>query len=144
MAGRLVAAFPDVFKQNAVSAGSHVFVPAEFARDFKPGIQIGLKGLPNNKFLNGADGMADEVDVFVLQLGAKQRSGDHREGHLHQVRVDIDWADTDLSVEIPQRLGEGVLHDSGQSLKLLSVETLLDETPLCTPGFPVGGQKTFA
>ena len=110
----------------------------------KPGIQVGLKGLPNDKFLDGADGMADEVDVFVLQPGAKQRSGDHREGHLHQVGVDIDGADTDLSVEIPQRLGEGVLHDRGQSLKLFSIETLLDKTPLCAPGFPVGGEKTFA
>jgi hypothetical protein len=49
-----------------------------------------------------------------------------------------------LSVEIPQRLGEGVLHDRGQSLELLSIEALLDETPLRAPGFSVGGEKTFA
>jgi hypothetical protein len=27
---------------------------------------------------------------------------------------------------------------------LFSIETLLDKAPLCTPGFPVGGEKTFA
>ena len=58
--------------------------------------------------------------------------------------VDIDGADTDLSVEIPQRLGEGVLHDRGQNVQLFSIETLLDETPLRAPGFSVGGEKTFA
>ena len=74
VAGRFVAALLDVFEQNAVRAGSHFFVSAQFARDGKPGIQVGLKGLPNDKFLDGADGMADEVDVFVLQPCAKQRS----------------------------------------------------------------------
>ena len=49
-----------------------------------------------------------------------------------------------MSVEIPQRLGEGVLHDRGQSIELLSIEALLDEAPLRAPGFPVGGEKTFA
>jgi hypothetical protein len=87
---------------------------------------------------------ADEVDVFVFQPGAKQRSADHREGNLHQVGVDIDGADAGLSVEIPQRLGEGVLHDRGQNFELLSIETLLDEAPLRAPGFPVGGEKTLA
>ena len=43
-----------------------------------------------------------------------------------------------------QRLGERVLHDRRQSLKLLSIETLLDKAALCAPGFPVGGKKAFA
>ena len=71
VAGRFVAALLDVFEQNGVRAGSHVFVPAQFARDGEPGIQIGLKGLPNDEFLDGADGMADKIDVFVLQPCAK-------------------------------------------------------------------------
>jgi len=141
MAGLLVAALFDVRHQNAVSADSHIFVFTQFARSSKPGIQVRLKGLANDKFLDRADGMADEVDVFVLQLGAKQRSGDHREGHLHQVGVDIDGAGTDLPVEIPQRLGERVLHDRGQSIKLLSIEALLDKPSLRAPGFAVGRQK---
>src|ERR1700687_1928457 len=66
-----VAAFPYVFEQNSVGAGSHVFVSAQFARDGEPGIQIGLKSLPDNKFLDGADGMADKIDVFILQPRAK-------------------------------------------------------------------------
>ena len=49
-----------------------------------------------------------------------------------------------MPVEFPQRFGERVLHDRRKSLKLFSIETLLDKTPLCAPGFPVGGQKTFA
>jgi hypothetical protein len=49
----------------------------------------------------------------------------------------------DLSIEIPQRLGKGVLHDGGQRIKLLSIEALLDETPLRAPGFSVGREKTF-
>ena len=71
MAGRFVAALLDVFEQNSVCASSHVFVSAQFARDSEPRIQIGLKGLPNYEFLDGADGMADEIDVFVLQPRAK-------------------------------------------------------------------------
>ena len=69
-------------------------MPAQFARDGKPGIQVGLNGLPNHEFLDGRDGLADEVDVFLFQPGAKQRFGDHREGHFHQLRVDIDGAET--------------------------------------------------
>jgi hypothetical protein len=68
----------------------------------------------------------------------------HREGNLHHEGVDIDWADTGLSVEIPQRVGEGVLHDRGQNIELLPIEARLDETPLRAPGFSVGGEKTFA
>ena len=49
-----------------------------------------------------------------------------------------------LSVEIPQRVGEGVLHDRGQNFELLSFKTRLDQTPLCFPGFPLGGEKAFA
>ncbi len=76
--------------------------------------------------------------------GAKQRPADHPEGNFHQVGVDIDGADTGLSVEIPQRVGEGVLHDRGQNFQLLSIETLLDEAPLRAPDFPVAGEKTLA
>ena len=76
--------------------------------------------------------------------GAKQRSADHPEGNLHHEGVDIDGADTGLSVEIPQRVGEGVLHDRGQNFELLSLKTRLDEAPLRAPGFPVGGEKTLA
>ena len=47
-------------------------------------------------------------------------------------------------VEIPQRLREGVLHDRGQNVQLSSIETFLDEAPLYSPGFSVGGEKTFA
>ncbi len=144
VAGLLVAALLDVSHQNAVGADAHLFVFAQVARDGKPGIHVRLKGLPNDELLDGADGMADQVDVFVLQLGAKQRSGDHREGHFHQVRVNVDGANTDLSFEFLQRLGERVLHDGRQGLKLFSIETLLDKTPLCAPGFPVGGEKAFA
>ena len=81
---------------------SHLFVPAQFARNCKIGIKVRLKGLSNDKFLHGADGMADKVDIFVLQPRAEQRPGDHREGHFHQVWIDIDRAVTDLPVEIPQ------------------------------------------
>ena len=49
VAGWFVAALPYVFEQNGVGAGSHVFVSAQFARDGEPGIQIGLKGLPDNR-----------------------------------------------------------------------------------------------
>ena len=71
VAGRFVAALPDVFEQNGVRAGSHVFVSAQLALEGEPGIQIRLKGLPNDEFLDGADGMADKIDVFVLQPCAK-------------------------------------------------------------------------
>ena len=144
VAGRLVAALLDVRHQNAVGADSHLFVFAQVARSGEPGIQVRLNGLPNDKFLDRADGMAYEVDVFFLQPGAKQRSGDHRKRHFHQLGVDIDGAGMDLSVEIFQRLGEGILHDRGQSIQLLSIETLLDKAPLRFPGLPVGGEKAFA
>jgi hypothetical protein len=49
-----------------------------------------------------------------------------------------------LSVEIPQRVGERVLHDRRQNLQLLSIETFLDEAPLRAPDFPVAGEKTLA
>jgi hypothetical protein len=75
---------------------------------------------------------------------APNSDGRPSEGHFHQVGVDIDGADTGLSVEIPQRLREGVLHDRGQNVQLFSIEALLDETPLRAPGFPVGGEKAFA
>ena len=71
VAGRFVAALPDIFEQNGVRASSHIFVSAQFARDGEPGIQIGLKGLPNNEFLDGADGTADKIDVFILRTGAE-------------------------------------------------------------------------
>ena len=144
VAGRLLAPPPDVVEQNAVGAGSHFLVSAQFAGDGKPGIQVGLNGLTNHKFLDGRDGPADEVDVFVFQPGAKQRPADHLEGHFHQLGVDIDGADTGLSVEIPQRLRERVLHDRGQNVQLFSIETLLDESPLRAPDFPVAGEKTLA
>ena len=72
LARRLIAALLDVLHQNVVSARPHLLVFAEFARDGKPRIQIRLNGLTNNKFLDGADGMADEIDIFILQPGAKQ------------------------------------------------------------------------
>ena len=89
-------------------------MPAQFAGDRKPRVQVGLQGLPDDEFLHRADGVADEVDVFVLELGAEERAGDHGEGHLHQVRIDVDRAAADLAVEVAQRLGERVLHDGGQ------------------------------
>ena len=144
VAGRLLAALPDVVEQNAVGARSHFFVSAQFAGDGKPGIQVGLNGLTNHKFLNGRNGPADEADIFFFQPGAEQRPGDHPEGHFHQVGVDIDGANTGLSVEIPQRLGERVLHDGGQNVQLFSIETFLDEAPLRAPDFPVAGEKAFA
>ena len=49
-----------------------------------------------------------------------------------------------MSVEIPQRLGEGVLHDRGQNFELLSFKTRLDEAPLRAPGLPLSGEKTLA
>ena len=107
-------------------------------------IQIGLNRLPNHEFLDGRNGQADEVDVFLVQSGAKQGSGYHREGNLHHERVDIDRADTGLSVEVPQRVGEGVLHDGGKNLELLSFKTRLDEAALRAPGFSLSGEKTLA
>src|ERR1700678_3865891 len=71
VAGWFVAALLYVFEQNGVGARSHGFMSAQLARDGEPGIQIGLKGLPDNEFLDGADGMADKIDVFILQPGAK-------------------------------------------------------------------------
>src|ERR1700733_441314 len=135
---------PDIVEQNAVGAGSHFLVSAQFARDSKPGIQIGLNGLTNHKFLDGRDGQTDEVDVFVFQPGAKQRSAYHSEGNPHQVWVDIDRTQTGLPVEISQRVREGVLHDRGQNFQLFSIETLLDEAPLRAPDFAVAGEKTLA
>src|SRR6516165_6154438 len=85
--------------------------------------------------------MADKVDVFFLQPGAKQGTGDHREGHLHEVRVNIYGTDTDLPVEITQRLREGVLHNRGQHSEIF--ETSLDETPLGAPCFPMRGEKAL-
>src|ERR1700739_3983270 len=57
--------------------------------------------------------------------------------------VDIDGAATDLAVEISQRIGEGVLHDRGQSIEFFAVKTLLNKTPLCDTRFPVGSEKAF-
>jgi hypothetical protein len=144
VAGRFVAALLDVFEQNGVRAGSHVFVFAKLARDGEPGIQIGLKGLPNDEFLDRADRTADKIDVSILQACAKKRSRDHRESDFHQVGVDIDGTTADLSIEIPQRFGERVLHDRGERIELLSIESRLDETPLRTPGFSVRREKTFS
>ncbi len=48
-----------------------------------------------------------------------------------------------LLVELSQRLGERILHDQGQSIQLSAIKPFLDEAPLCLPGFPVSGQKTF-
>jgi hypothetical protein len=56
VAGRLLAAPLDVVEQNAVGAGAHFLVSAQLARDGKPGIQVGLNGLTNHKFLDGRDG----------------------------------------------------------------------------------------
>src|ERR1700678_761681 len=144
LAGRFVATLFDVFEQNGVGTGSHLFMLAQLAGGGKPGIQIGLKSLPNNELLDGTDGMADKVDVLVLQPGAKERSGDHREGNFHQVGVDIDGAATNLAVEIPEGLGYRVLHDRGQRIELLSIEAFLDETSLRAPGFSVGRKKTLS
>src|SRR5580704_579477 len=102
MTGRLLASPLDVLEQDSIGAGPHLVVPAQFAGDFKPRIEVGLNGLTNQKFLNGRDGLADEVDVFVLQVGAKKRSAYHLESNLHQLGIDIDGAHTSLPVEIPQ------------------------------------------
>ncbi len=144
MAGGLLAPPPNVVEENAVGVGSHFLVFAQHTRDSKPRIKVGLNGLPNYKFLDGRDGQADEVDVFIFQPGAKQRSAYHPEGNLHHVGIDIDRADTSLSVEVPQRVGKGVLHDRGQSFELLSLKTRLDESTLRAPGFPMSGEKTLA
>src|SRR5215469_1114493 len=144
MTGDFLAPPLDVVVQNAERAVSHFPVPAQFARNGKPRIHIGLNSLPNHEFLDGRNGQADEVDVFLFQSGAKQGSGYHREGNLHHERVDIDRADTDLSGEVPQRVGEGVLHDGGKNLELLSFKTRLDEAPLCAPGFSLSGEKPLA
>ena len=144
VAGRLLTPPPNVVEQNAVGARSHFIVFAQFARDRKPGIQVGLNGLTDHKFLDDRDGPTDEVDVVVFQPGAKQRPADHLEGNFHQEGVNIDGAEVGLSVEILQRLREGILHDRGQNVQLFSIETLLDEAPLRAPDFPVAGEKTFA
>ena len=143
VAGLLLAAGLDVGHQNAVGARTHLFVFAEIARDFEPGIQVGLERLANDEFLNGADGVADELDVFVPELRAEEGPGDHGERHLHQVGVDVDGTGLGISVEVAQRLGERVLHDRGESLELLAIETLLDEAPLDPPRFAVGGQEAL-
>src|SRR5277367_2777430 len=71
VAGWLIAALLYVFEQNGVGTGSHVFVSAQFAGDGEPGIQVGLKRLPDNELLDRTDGMADKIDVFILQPSAK-------------------------------------------------------------------------
>ena len=144
VAGLFVAALADVGEQNLVRVGTHLFVPAQLAGRGEPGIQVGLQRLPDDEFLDGGDGVADEVDVFVLEVGAEERARDHGEGHLHEVGVDVDGAVVDLAVELAQRVGEGVLHDRGQGFELLAVKTLLDEAALGTPGFSVGGEQAFA
>src|SRR5580704_17433654 len=144
VAGGLLAPPLDVVEQNAERAGAHFLVSAQFARDGKPGIQVGLNGLANHEFLDGRDGQADEVDVFLFQPGAKQRSADHREGDLHHERVDIDRAEPGLPVKVPQRGGEGVLHDRGQNFELFSLKSRLDEAALRAPGLPLSGEKTLA
>src|ERR1700683_1880388 len=144
VAGGLLAPPPDVVEQKAEGAGSHFLVPAQFSRDGKPRIQVGLNGLANHKFLHGRDGNADEVDVLLFQSGAKQRPAYHREGNFHHEGIDIDRAEPGLSVEVPQRVGQGVLHDRGQNFQLLSLKTGLDEAPLCAPSLPFSGKKTLA
>src|ERR1700750_3487245 len=74
----LLAALLNVSHQDAVGTHSHLFVLAKLARSSEPWIQVRLKCLPNDKLLDCADGMADEIYVFVPQLSAKQRSRDHR------------------------------------------------------------------
>src|SRR5208337_228894 len=49
-----------------------------------------------------------------------------------------------MSVEVLQRVGEGVLHDRGDHFELLSLKTRLDEAPLRAPSLPLSGEKTFA
>ena len=87
--------------------------------------------------------MADEVDVFILQPGAEQRTGDHGEGHLHQLRIDVDGAETDLLVEVASESASESCMIDGERVQLLAIEALLDETPLVAPGFAMGGKQTF-
>src|SRR5580698_4071122 len=50
VAGLLVAALFDVSHQNAVGASSHVFVSAQFSRNCKIWIQVGLKRSMSSSF----------------------------------------------------------------------------------------------
>jgi len=105
-AGLFVAAHADVFEQNLVGVDAHLFVLAQLAGGGEPRIEIRLQRLPNDEFLDGGDGVADEVDVFVFEARAEERARHHGEGHLHEVGVDVDGAVVDLAVELAQRVGE--------------------------------------
>ena len=114
MARLFVAALLDVGKENLVGVGAHVVVTLEFTGGSEPGVEVGLQGLANDEFLHGGNGVADEVDVFVPEVGAEERARDHGEGHLHEVGVDVDGAVVDLAVELAEGVGERVLHDGGE------------------------------
>jgi len=63
------------------------------------GLRVRLNGLPHDEFLDGRDCMADKVNVVILEPGAEQRFGYHREGHFHQLGIDIDGAEAYLAVK---------------------------------------------
>ena len=63
------------FDQDRVCAGAHFFVLAEFAGDGEPRVQIGLERLANDEFLNGTDGVADQVDVFFFEPRTERGNG---------------------------------------------------------------------
>ena len=70
VSGRFVAAFL-MYSSRTASARVRMLRAWAVSPTQEPGIQIGLKGLPNNEFLDGADAMADNIDVFILQPCAK-------------------------------------------------------------------------
>ena len=68
--GRFVPPRLDVLEQNRIRARTHLLVLAEFSRNGEPGVEIGLKGLPDDEFLDGADGLTDKLDVFIPEPSA--------------------------------------------------------------------------
>ena len=80
-------------------------------------------------------------DLLQTLMDARYTDG---EGHLHQLWIDIDGAETHLAIEVAQRIAKRVLHDRRQGIELLAVEAFLDETPLRAPRLSMGGEQAFA
>ena len=119
-------------------------MPAQGARSGKPRVHVRLQRLPDDELLHRANGVAHQRDVLILEVRPEQRTGDHGEGHLHEVGVDVDGAVTNLRVELLHGFGERILHDRGERIELFAVETLLNQTTLRAPGFAVGCQQPLA
>ncbi len=143
-AGRFVAPFLDVLDENSIGAGPHLLMLSQFSVDGKQGIQVRLQGLADDEFLNCGDRMTDEVDVFFLEFGAEERAGNHGEGHLHYVRVDVNGAQSGLSVEFTEGVVEGLAQENGEFLELFAIETFLDQTAVYAPCFALGGEQAAA